>query len=58
MMPRVVITGLGLNTPVGRGVAACWSNLRAGRSGIGPITLFDAAALVRFATTSSAVIAM
>ncbi len=39
---RVAITGLGLVTPVGLDVAATWSALLAGRSGIAPITLFDA----------------
>jgi 3-oxoacyl-[acyl-carrier-protein] synthase II len=39
---RVVVTGLGLVTPVGIGVEESWSALVAGRSGIGPITLFDA----------------
>jgi 3-oxoacyl-[acyl-carrier-protein] synthase II len=39
---RVVITGLGLVSPVGIGVEASWQALVAGRSGIGPITLFDA----------------
>src|SRR6516225_10072268 len=39
---RVVVTGLGLVSPVGIGVEASWSALVAGRSGIGPITLFDA----------------
>jgi 3-oxoacyl-[acyl-carrier-protein] synthase II len=39
---RVVVTGLGLVTPVGIGVEASWSALVAGRSGIGPVTLFDA----------------
>ncbi|MCX6903698.1 MAG: beta-ketoacyl-[acyl-carrier-protein] synthase family protein [Verrucomicrobia bacterium] len=42
MSHRVVITGLGLCTPVGCGVEEFWRNLLAGRSGIGPITLFDA----------------
>ena len=45
MKPRVVITGIGLLTPVGRGVDEVWSNLVAGRSGIGAITLFDARSL-------------
>lgn len=40
-MRRVVVTGLGLLTPVGAGVEECWKNLMEGRSGIGPITLFD-----------------
>ena len=41
---RVVVTGLGLISPVGNDVAAGWENLLAGRSGIGRITRFDAAA--------------
>jgi 3-oxoacyl-[acyl-carrier-protein] synthase II len=40
---RVVVTGLGLISPVGNTVAEGWSNLLAGKSGIGPITKFDAA---------------
>jgi 3-oxoacyl-[acyl-carrier-protein] synthase II len=40
---RVVVTGLGLISPVGNTVQDGWSNLLAGRSGIGPITRFDAA---------------
>jgi 3-oxoacyl-[acyl-carrier-protein] synthase II len=39
---RVVVTGLGLVSPVGIGVEESWSALCAGKSGIGPITLFDA----------------
>jgi 3-oxoacyl-[acyl-carrier-protein] synthase II len=39
---RVVVTGLGLVSPVGIGVDASWSALVAGRSGVAPITLFDA----------------
>ncbi len=39
---RVVVTGIGAVTPVGIGVGASWENLVAGRSGIGPITKFDA----------------
>jgi 3-oxoacyl-[acyl-carrier-protein] synthase II len=41
---RVVVTGLGLISPVGNDVATGWANLIAGRSGIGPITKFDASA--------------
>ncbi len=41
---RVVVTGLGLICPVGNDVATGWDNLIAGRSGIGPITKFDASA--------------
>jgi 3-oxoacyl-[acyl-carrier-protein] synthase II len=47
---RVVITGLGLISPVGNSVAEGWANLVAGRSGIDTITRFDASALAcRFA---------
>ena len=42
MSRRVVITGLGLVTPVGIGVEASWEGLCAGRSGIEEITRFDA----------------
>jgi 3-oxoacyl-[acyl-carrier-protein] synthase II len=49
-MRRVVVTGLGAVTPVGLNVEATWESFLAGRSGIGPITIFDAADLeVRFA---------
>jgi 3-oxoacyl-[acyl-carrier-protein] synthase II len=40
---RVVITGLGAITPVGNDVNTMWANLVAGKSGVGPITHFDAA---------------
>src|SRR5713226_3876706 len=39
---RVVITGIGILAPNGIGLEAFWESLLAGRSGIGPITLFDA----------------
>jgi 3-oxoacyl-[acyl-carrier-protein] synthase II len=41
---RVVITGLGIVSPVGIGVATAWANILAGHSGIARITRFDAAA--------------
>ena len=44
-MRRVVVTGLGLVTPLADGVEATWSRLLAGQSGAGPITGFDASAL-------------
>jgi len=47
---RVVVTGLGLVSPVGNSVAEGWANLLAGRSGIDLITKFDASAFAcRFA---------
>ena len=39
---RVVVTGLGCVCPVGNTVADAWANLLAGKSGIGPISKFDA----------------
>jgi 3-oxoacyl-[acyl-carrier-protein] synthase II len=42
---RVVVTGLGCVSPVGNTVADAWANLLAGRSGVGPITRFDASSL-------------
>jgi len=41
---RVVVTGLGIIAPVGNGVPAAWESILAARSGIGPITRFDASA--------------
>ena len=47
---RIVVTGLGLVTPVGNTVSESWDNLIAGRSGIAPIQRFDPSNLaVRFA---------
>jgi 3-oxoacyl-[acyl-carrier-protein] synthase II len=47
---RVVVTGLGLISPVGNSVATAWDNLIAGRTGIATITKFDHSALsVHFA---------
>ena len=42
-MRRVVVTGLGLVTPLGADVETTWANILAGKSGAGPITRFDAA---------------
>jgi 3-oxoacyl-[acyl-carrier-protein] synthase II len=42
MERRVVVTGMGAITPLGIGVEPTWEGMRAGRSGIGKITLFDA----------------
>jgi 3-oxoacyl-[acyl-carrier-protein] synthase II len=47
---RVVVTGLGLISPVGNTVAEAWANIVAGRSGIANITKFDASSFAcRFA---------
>ncbi len=41
-MRRVVVTGIGMVSPLGGDAEETWSNILAGRSGIGPITRFDA----------------
>jgi 3-oxoacyl-[acyl-carrier-protein] synthase II len=41
---RVVVTGLGMLSPLGNSVAGSWAGALAGRSGIGPITRFDVSA--------------
>ena len=41
---RVVVTGMGIVSPIGNTLAAAWDSIQAGRSGIGPITHFDASA--------------
>ena len=45
-MRRVVVTGLGMVTPLASGVEETWSRLIAGQSGAGPITRFDPSAVV------------
>ncbi|MCA9963162.1 MAG: hypothetical protein KC423_02920, partial [Anaerolineales bacterium] len=43
--PRVVVTGMGMISPLGHSVQASWDSLINGRSGIGPITQFDSSDL-------------
>ncbi|HEU4436462.1 MAG TPA: beta-ketoacyl synthase N-terminal-like domain-containing protein, partial [candidate division Zixibacteria bacterium] len=43
-MKRVVVTGLGVLTPVGHTIKEFWDNLTAGRSGVGKISRFDVSA--------------
>ena len=38
---RVVVTGLGIVSPVGNSIKTAWDNIVAGKSGIGPVTSFD-----------------
>ena len=42
---RVAVTGLGMVTPIGNDLASNWRSIQAGRSGVGPITRFDASRL-------------
>ena len=42
MHERVVITGMGAVTPLGNSWPDTWDALKNGRSGVGPITAFDA----------------
>jgi 3-oxoacyl-[acyl-carrier-protein] synthase II len=44
MRRRVVVTGMGMVTPVGRDLDSTWRSLLSGRSGVGRISLFDASA--------------
>ncbi len=39
---RIVVTGVGLVSPLGVGTRPTWEGALAGRPGVGPITLFDA----------------
>lgn len=49
---RVVVTGMGVITSIGRDVPTFWSNVKAGRSGVKPISIFDASAYpTRIAST-------
>ncbi|GAB4367861.1 MAG: beta-ketoacyl-ACP synthase II [Deltaproteobacteria bacterium] len=50
-MRRVVVTGMGMVTPLGVGTQPTWEAILAGKSGVGPITKFDAS---QFSTTIAA----
>lgn len=41
---RVVVTGLGAVTPIGKNVSETWESMKSGKNGIGPITHFDTTA--------------
>lgn len=45
MSERVVVTGMGAVTPLGEDIETTWRAILEGKSGIGPITLFDASAM-------------
>ncbi|MGA7670608.1 MAG: beta-ketoacyl synthase N-terminal-like domain-containing protein, partial [Nitrolancea sp.] len=40
-MQRVVVTGMGVVTPIGKSINEFWTSLVEGQTGTGPITLFD-----------------
>ena len=42
---RVVVTGMGVISPIGLDLESYWTGLRTGKCGIGPVTLFDASRL-------------
>ncbi len=42
MTRRVVVTGMGVISPLGQSVTEVWENIKAGKSGIGPLTRYDA----------------
>ena len=42
MKRRVVVTGLGTVNPAGNDISSFWNSLKAGKTGIGPLTMFDA----------------
>jgi len=44
MSRRVVVTGMGIVSPVGVGLSAAWDSIRNARSGVAPITRFDSSA--------------
>lgn len=44
MKKRIVVTGLGIISPVGNDIASFWQAMKEGKSGIGPTTSFDASA--------------
>ena len=42
-LERVVVTGMGTVNPLGTSITQFWDNIKAGVSGVGPITKFDTA---------------
>ncbi|PAL00523.1 hypothetical protein B8W90_14055, partial [Staphylococcus hominis] len=50
MKRRVVVTGMGMVSPLGNDLATSWKGITEGRSGIGPLTNVSQAYLDRFTT--------
>ena len=44
-MKKVVITGMGVVTPIGNDINTFWASIKAGKSGLGPVTRFDASTM-------------
>jgi 3-oxoacyl-[acyl-carrier-protein] synthase II len=44
-MKKVVITGMGVITPIGNDIDTFWASIKAGKSGLGPVTRFDVSAM-------------
>ena len=55
---RVMVTGVGVIGPVGLDRETTWKNLLAGKSGVGPITSFDAEGFQRATTAAFASLAV
>ena len=49
-MKKVVVTGMGIVSPVGNSVDSFWNSLCNGKSGIGPITNFDTITYIHIST--------
>ncbi|MCX7024305.1 MAG: beta-ketoacyl-ACP synthase II [Spirochaetes bacterium] len=45
MRTKVVVTGMGVVSPIGNDLPTFWNNIKAGKNGVGPVTRFDASRL-------------